>query len=75
MGKESTFQVRTNLEREKQTACLESDEWLGVQNSVAARKHFPDEAQLGQWLGLHHCVLKSPTQLPAQYCNKFSKDL
>ena len=48
MGKESTFQVRTNLEREKQTAYLESDEWLGVQNSVAARKHFPDEAQQGQ---------------------------
>lgn len=62
-------------ERKREPIYLESDEWLGVQNSVGARKHFPDEAQQGQRLGLHHCVLESPTQHLAQYCNKFNKDL
>ena len=38
MGKENTFQVRTNLERRKHKAYLESDEWLGVQSSVGGGK-------------------------------------
>lgn len=64
MGKESTFQVRTNLERENQRAYPESDEWLGVQNSVGARKHSPDEAQQGQGLGLSPLCPQEPSTVP-----------
>lgn len=38
MGKENTFQLRTSLERRKHKAYLESDEWLGVQNSVGGQE-------------------------------------